>query len=165
LLCLEGDVQPHIPSATMLDDIEKKGVSVIMTERLSSPSSSSSHYVKRQRSAPRAPAPNFFKSPKAWFKYELWSWRFYTWTYAALAFIVWLIHLFALIAVAAKHPFDANGRSTLYEGSCDQVVRTSRYVHWFISLFGMGYLSASAYVMVGLSSRISYPFANISSTA
>jgi hypothetical protein len=151
----------------MLDDIEKKGgVTVVMTERLSSGTSSSipSHYVKRARSAPRTPAPNFFKSPKAWFKHEMWSWRFYTWTYAAFAFLVWLIHLFALIAAAAKHPFDANGRSTLYEGSCDQVVRTNRYVHWFISLFGMGYLSASAYVMVGEGSRISYPFTDISST-
>lgn len=152
-----------------MDDIEKKGgVSVVMTERLSSGASSSTpskYNIKRARSGPRAAAPNFFKSPKEWFKYEMWSWRFYTWTYAALAFVVWLIQLFGLMAVGARHPFDAAGRSTLYEGSCDQVTRTNRYIHWLISLFGMGYLSASAYVMVGTISSFGCSIANISSTA
>lgn len=161
-------LNPTFLLATMLDDIEKKrGVSVVTTERPSSGTSSSSpsKYVKRQRKTPRAAAPNFFHSPKAWFMYELWSWRFYTWTYAALAFVVWLIQLCGLIAVAAKHPFDATGRSTLYEGSCDQVARTNRYVHWFISLFGMGYLSASAYVMVGTSLQFDCTITDPFSTA
>lgn len=145
-----------------MDDIEKKGaISIVLKERFSSGTSSSTpskHNVKRVRKEPRAAAPSFFKSPTKWIKYELWSWRFYTWLYAALAIVAWFIQLFGLMAVGAKHPFDATGRSTLYEGSCDQVGRTNRYVHWFISLLGMGYLSASAYVMVGTPSSSGYPW-------
>jgi hypothetical protein len=102
----------------------------------------------RQRGEPRTVAPPFFWSPKAWFKHELWSWRFYVWIYAALAGLVILFHLIALVAVAATHPFDENGRSTVTEGSCSRIIKTSRYAHWFFSVFGTGYLSASAYVMV-----------------
>jgi hypothetical protein len=102
----------------------------------------------RQRGQPRSVAPPFWWSPKAWFRHEMWSWRFYVWIYAALAGLVVIVHVVALAAVAATHPFDDSGRSTITEGSCGHVIRTSRYAHWFTSVFGTGYLSASAYVMV-----------------
>jgi len=137
----------------MYEDFEKKELRYNVSERaVVSVSSTSSLGWKpiRQRGAPRTHAPNFFKSPKAWFRHELWSWRFYVWMYGMGALIVALANLFTLIAISSQHPFDSNGRSTLFEGSCSQVQKSSRYAHWFFSVFGTGYLSASAYVIVSL---------------
>lgn len=102
----------------------------------------------RQRGEPRTVAPPFWWSPKAWFRHELWSWRFYVWIYAALAALVVIVHVVALGAVAASHPFDEDGRATVTQGDCSRIIATNRYAHWFTSVFGTGYLSASAYVMV-----------------
>lgn len=127
------------------------GTKVVDREVISVSSSSSLGWKPiRKRGVPRPPGPNFFKSPGRWFKHELWSWRFYVWIYAALAGAVVIINMVVLIAVAVKRPFDTNGRSTLFEGSCQTVKNTNRYAHWFFSVFGTGYLSASAYVMVNL---------------
>jgi hypothetical protein len=101
----------------------------------------------RQRGEPRTVAPPFWWSPKQWFLHELWSWRFYVWVYAALAAVVVVIHVIALGVIAATHPFDGD-RATVTTGSCNRIIATNRYVHWFTSVFGTGYLSASAYVMV-----------------
>jgi hypothetical protein len=130
----------------------------VTTKQISSMSSSSSLSKAsfgwkpiRRRGEPRTVAPPFWWSPKSWFKHEYLSWRFYVWIYAALAGIVVLVHLIALVAVAGTHPFDDNGRSTVTQGDCSRILKTSRYAHWFFSVFGTGYLSASAYVMVSVS--------------
>jgi hypothetical protein len=70
------------------------------------------------------------------------------WIYAALAALVVVVHVVALGAVAAYHPFDDSGRATITQGDCGRIINTNRYAHWFTSVFGTGYLSASAYVMV-----------------
>lgn len=69
------------------------------------------------------------------------------WIYAALAALGLLVHIIALGAVAATHPFDGD-RATITIGSCNRIIATNRYVHWFTSVLGTGYLSASAFVMV-----------------
>jgi hypothetical protein len=40
------------------------------------------------------------------------------------------------------------------EGSCSRIIKTNRYAHWFFSVFGTGYLSASAYVMVSFAPAV-----------
>jgi len=137
------------------DDIEAlgpKGSSITMREFVS-PSNGSAYEDALPRRKPSLPPPvsvNPFKHPKLWVKQELYSWRFYTVLYASLAVAVWIWNLFALIGVIAVHGVDDNGRVTLLTGGCSQIIKTNRYIHWFISVFGTGFLSASAYVMVSL---------------
>ena len=118
-----------------------------MSSMTSLTTSSMGRKPMRKRGEPRTVAPPFWWSPKQWFKHELWSWRFYVWIYAALAALVVVVHVVALGAVAATHPFEGD-RSTITQGSCSRIIATNRYAHWFTSVFGTGYLSASAYVMV-----------------
>ncbi|KAF2399581.1 hypothetical protein EJ06DRAFT_522457 [Trichodelitschia bisporula] len=99
----------------------------------------------------RPPAPPFFKSPKAWFKHEKLSWRFYVSIYSGLAAVCLLINVIAIVVIVAVHGTDKNGRSTIYEGSCEKVKWQSRIAHVFISGLGTYMLSASAYVMYCLS--------------
>jgi hypothetical protein len=135
------------------DDIEKvgpKGTTITMRE-FKTPSNGSSYAGElrgpRQRKPP-PPSVNVFKHPVQWIKQEYLGWRFYTVLYASLAIAVFFWNLFALIGIIAVHGVDANGRVTIYTGNCVRVKKTSMYVHWFISVFGTGFLSASAYTMV-----------------
>lgn len=135
----------------MYEDHEKKELEYKVSQReVVSVSSSSSLGWKpiRQRGFTREYAPKFFKSPRAWLKHEHMSWRAYVFMYGVLASVVALVNLFTLIGISLIHPFDSNGRATVFEGSCSKVLKNSRYAHWFFSLFGTGFLSASAYVMV-----------------
>jgi hypothetical protein len=136
-----------------IDDIEKVGSKgpTVTTREFAAPSNGSTYEgVLRQRKKARTPPPpsvNFFKHPKQWIKEEYLGWRFYTVLYASLAVAVFFWNLFALVGVIAVHGIDANGRVTILMGNCAQVKKTSMYIHWFISVFGTGYLSASAYTM------------------
>jgi hypothetical protein len=145
------------PAMMAIDDIEKlgpKGVSVITREYATPSNASSFEGVVRARrerkSIPAPPSVNVFKHPRQWIKQEYLGWRFYTVLYASLAVAVLLWNFLALVGVIAVHGIDASGRIPLHTGKCAQIKKTSMYIHWFISVFGTGFLSASAYTMVSL---------------
>jgi hypothetical protein len=136
-----------------VDDIEKMDPkrAIVAHREIYTPSAISNYDAMPPQRKSRPPPPksiNVFKDPVGWFHQEYLSWRFYTVLYASLAVVVALWNLFTLIGVIAVHGVDPNGRVTIYEGNCARVKRTNMYVHWFISVFGTGFLSASAYVMV-----------------
>jgi hypothetical protein len=138
-----------------VDDIEKLGAkgTTVTTREFATPSNGSSYdgvLRRRKERTPPPPSINVFKHPKQWLKQEYLGWRFYTVLYASLAVAVFLWNFFALVGVVAVHGVDANGRITIHTGNCAQIKKTNMYVHWFISVFGTGYLSASAYTMVSL---------------
>jgi hypothetical protein len=143
-------------SATMaVDDIEKLGPKevMVMTREFATVSNGSSlegviRARKERKSISTPPSVNVFKHPKQWVKQEYLGWRFYTVLYASLAVAVFLWNFLALVGVIAVHGIDANGRITVHTGKCAQIKKTNMYIHWFISVFGTGYLSASAYTMV-----------------
>jgi len=93
---------------------------------------------------------NVFKQPKAWWKHNYLSWRFYVTIYAFGALIVTLVVLIALVAAAATHGVDSQSRILLSEGSCGTARWRGFFGHAFISGMGTYMLSASAYVMVRL---------------
>lgn len=62
--------------------------------------------------------------------------------------IAGLWNFLALLGVMAVHGVDSSGRITIHTGGCARIKKENMYVHWFISVFGTGFLSASAYVMV-----------------
>jgi hypothetical protein len=153
---LEAGLAPK-PFMMSVDDIEEmnpKGP-FVRHEEISKHSAISSYELvpppRRKSRPPPKKSINVFKDPVGWFHQEYLSWRFYTVLYASLAAIVMLWNLLTLIGVIAVHGVDPNGRVTIYEGNCARVKRTNMYVHWFISVFGTGFLSASAYVMVDIS--------------
>lgn len=139
-----------------VDDIEKmdsKGA-IITHREITTPSSSDGIPATRKSRPPPPDSISVFKDPVGWYHQEYQSWRFYTVLYASLAAVVFLWNFLALIGIIAVHGVDPNGRVTIYEGNCARVKRTNMYVHWFISVFGTGFLSASAYVMVGCVSSV-----------
>lgn len=108
-------------------------------------------------SNPLEPGPRYsvFKHPKAWWKHNYLSWRFYVTIYAFCAFLVTLVVLIAIIAAVAAHGVDSQQRIMLSEGSCGKARWQSFFGHAFISGMGTYMLSASAYVMVRRCSLIS----------
>jgi hypothetical protein len=91
-----------------------------------------------------------FKQPRAWWRQNYLSWRFYVTIYAALALLVTFILFIGLVIAIAVHGMDHTGRITLTEGSCSKAKKSSFFAHLFISGLGTYMLSASAYVMVSL---------------
>jgi hypothetical protein len=96
----------------------------------------------------REPRVNFFRSPKAWWRQNYLSWRFYVTIYAGLSLIVSLVNIVALVAAIATHGVDKGGRITICEGSCGKARKSSFFARLFISGLGTYMLSASEYVMV-----------------
>jgi hypothetical protein len=103
------------------------------------------------------PIYSFFRQPRLWWKQNYLSWRFYTTIYAALALLVTFIVFVAMMAAMAVHGVDANGRITLYTGSCASIKWSSFFAKAFLSALGTYMLSASSYVMVSILSKSTWP--------
>jgi hypothetical protein len=97
--------------------------------------------------ADEGPKYSVFKQPGLWWKHNYLSWRFYVTIYAGLALICSFVVLLALIAAAATHGVDKQGRITLFEGSCSSAKLKGFFGHGFISGMGTYMLSASCYVL------------------
>jgi hypothetical protein len=124
----------------------EKATTVSTIEYAESSSSASQHNLGREDELRYS----VFKQPRAWWRQNYLSWRFYITIYAGLGLLVTFIVLVALISAIAAYGVDHTGRIKVYEGNCSNARKSSLFAHLFISGLGTYMLSASAYVMVGV---------------